>query len=262
MHRSRHDARPHRQRRGRRHQVRRRRPVPLRSARQHRYQRRRSQSGSPTRSARASSSARSSRRFGRRPAAARRWASDEERKKFVDAGPKRLPHRARSCATSAFAPTASCASTPPAASTIGAKTRRQHAADRRDVPGSRATSPTITANASPPKAKSAGAACTAGSRWSSCWNRSDRPETVGFQADMAHTLLYTLGYNAPEHRIAAGGFRLGTREARQRPEEAHRRRFAPGRSTFTSPRTTPPSKAPARTTRPGAIACRTIRTAN
>lgn len=28
-----------------------------------------------------------------------------------------------------------------------------------------------------------------------------RPETLGFQADMAHTLLYTLGYNAPEDRI-------------------------------------------------------------
>jgi sugar phosphate isomerase/epimerase len=27
------------------------------------------------------------------------------------------------------------------------------------------------------------------------------PETVGFQADMAHTLLYTMGYNAPEHRL-------------------------------------------------------------
>jgi len=31
--------------------------------------------------------------------------------------------------------------------------------------------------------------------------RVDDRETVGFQADMAHTLLYTLGYNAPEHRI-------------------------------------------------------------
>ncbi len=29
----------------------------------------------------------------------------------------------------------------------------------------------------------------------------DRPQTLGFQADMAHTLLYTLGHNAPEHRI-------------------------------------------------------------
>src|SRR5580700_3528721 len=30
---------------------------------------------------------------------------------------------------------------------------------------------------------------------------TDRPGTIGFQADMAHTLLYTLGYNAPEDRI-------------------------------------------------------------
>ncbi len=29
----------------------------------------------------------------------------------------------------------------------------------------------------------------------------DRPKTLGFQADMAHTLLYTMGYNAPEHAI-------------------------------------------------------------
>lgn len=28
-----------------------------------------------------------------------------------------------------------------------------------------------------------------------------RPKTLGFQADMAHTLLYTLGYNAPEDAI-------------------------------------------------------------
>ena len=32
------------------------------------------------------------------------------------------------------------------------------------------------------------------------------PETVGFQADMAHTLLYTLGENAPEDRILPAGF--------------------------------------------------------
>jgi sugar phosphate isomerase/epimerase len=32
------------------------------------------------------------------------------------------------------------------------------------------------------------------------------PETLGFQADMAHTLLYTLGYNAPEHRIVEKDF--------------------------------------------------------
>jgi hypothetical protein len=32
------------------------------------------------------------------------------------------------------------------------------------------------------------------------------PETVGFQADMAHTLLYTLGENAPEDRILPKDF--------------------------------------------------------
>ena len=28
-----------------------------------------------------------------------------------------------------------------------------------------------------------------------------RPKTLGFQADMAHTMLYTLGYNSPESRV-------------------------------------------------------------
>ena len=31
--------------------------------------------------------------------------------------------------------------------------------------------------------------------------RVNRPDTLGFQADMAHTLLYILGYNAPEDAI-------------------------------------------------------------
>jgi sugar phosphate isomerase/epimerase len=34
----------------------------------------------------------------------------------------------------------------------------------------------------------------------------NRPETLGFQADMAHTLLFTLGYNAPEDRILPENF--------------------------------------------------------
>ena len=33
-----------------------------------------------------------------------------------------------------------------------------------------------------------------------------RPQTLGFQADMAHTLLYTLGYNALEDAILPPGF--------------------------------------------------------
>jgi len=35
----------------------------------------------------------------------------------------------------------------------------------------------------------------------------DRPRTLGFQADMAHTLLFTLGYNAPEDRILPEDFK-------------------------------------------------------
>jgi len=33
-----------------------------------------------------------------------------------------------------------------------------------------------------------------------------RPRTLGFQADMAHTLLYTLGYNAPEDALLPQGY--------------------------------------------------------
>ena len=33
-----------------------------------------------------------------------------------------------------------------------------------------------------------------------------RPETLGFQADMAHTLLYALGYNSPESRLVPEHF--------------------------------------------------------
>lgn len=36
--------------------------------------------------------------------------------------------------------------------------------------------------------------------------RVNMPGTVGFQADMAHTLLYTLGYNAPEDRLLPEGY--------------------------------------------------------
>jgi hypothetical protein len=34
----------------------------------------------------------------------------------------------------------------------------------------------------------------------------DRPKTVGFQADLAHTYLYLLGYNAPEHALLKGNY--------------------------------------------------------
>ena len=40
----------------------------------------------------------------------------------------------------------------------------------------------------------------------------DRPN-IGFQADMSHTFLYTLGYNAPEHRILPQDFDNSDRDA-------------------------------------------------
>jgi sugar phosphate isomerase/epimerase len=42
-----------------------------------------------------------------------------------------------------------------------------------------------------------------------------RPKTLGFQADMAHTLLYTLGYNAPDERILPQDFNWDKNETFQ-----------------------------------------------
>jgi sugar phosphate isomerase/epimerase len=47
----------------------------------------------------------------------------------------------------------------------------------------------------------------------------DRPNTLGFQADMAHTLLYVLGYNAPEDAILPQDFDWNDQE---RFEEAYK----------------------------------------
>jgi sugar phosphate isomerase/epimerase len=41
----------------------------------------------------------------------------------------------------------------------------------------------------------------------------NRPKTVGFQADMAHTLLFTMGYNAPDDRILPENFDWKDRRA-------------------------------------------------
>jgi sugar phosphate isomerase/epimerase len=41
----------------------------------------------------------------------------------------------------------------------------------------------------------------------------DRPKTLGFQADMAHTLLFTLGYNAPEDRLLPEAFEWNSPDA-------------------------------------------------
>lgn len=39
-----------------------------------------------------------------------------------------------------------------------------------------------------------------------------RPETLGFQADMSHTMLYTLGYNSPESRLLPDPFEWSDKE--------------------------------------------------
>lgn len=39
-----------------------------------------------------------------------------------------------------------------------------------------------------------------------------RPQTLGFQADMAHTLLFTLGYNAPEDKLLPEDFDWNRRD--------------------------------------------------
>ena len=49
----------------------------------------------------------------------------------------------------------------------------------------------------------------------------DRPQTLGFQADMAHTMLFTMGYNAPEDRAAAG--RTSTGRTRTQLADAYRK---------------------------------------
>jgi len=47
----------------------------------------------------------------------------------------------------------------------------------------------------------------------------DRPETIGIQADMAHTMLYLLGYNAPEDAILPQDFQWSDQ---QRFDEAYK----------------------------------------
>jgi len=48
----------------------------------------------------------------------------------------------------------------------------------------------------------------------------DRPDVLGFQADMSHTLLYLLGYNAPEDALLPEDFDFSDRE---RFDEAYRK---------------------------------------
>ena len=91
----------------------------------------------------------------------------------------------------------------------------------------------------------------------------DRPDRVGFQADMAHTLLFTMGYNAPEDRILPENFDWSDRKALDAGlREDDSCACGRGRSISTSRRTTRRSRVRDRTTRPAATASHTIPTAS
>ena len=49
------------------------------------------------------------------------------------------------------------------------------------------------------------------SRWSGC------PQTLGYQADMAHTMLFTMGYNAPEDALLPPNFDFSNPTSSPRP---------------------------------------------
>ena len=85
------------------------------------------------------------------------------------------------------------------------------------------------------------------------------PGVVGFQADLAHTYLYLLGYNAPEAALLKEGY---SDEDFWAAYKTMPTRSALGRSTSTLPKTMAPCTAPALTIKPAAIAARTIRTAS
>ena len=165
--RSRHDARSDRRGERQRHEVRRRRSVPLRSARQHRFDRRRPEEARrQDRASATSSSARWSRRCGRRRAADRRWAARRSAE-LPDAGAQGLRDRQE-----AQGPRHPQVRRRP--HRLGGEPGRlgqgSGRAIRRGSPrrsARRATSPRTTASGWPPKGKSAGAACTAGSATSS-----------------------------------------------------------------------------------------------
>ena len=110
----------------------------------------------------------SSRRSGRRPAAARRWAARKSAANFLTQVQKacRIAEVAQGARRPAVRRRPHRLGGEPGR--LGQGPGRQPEEDRRDVPRRRATSPKSTASGSPPKARSAGAACTAGSATSSC----------------------------------------------------------------------------------------------
>ena len=82
----------------------------------------------------------------------------------------------------------------------------------------------------------------------------DRRETLGFQADMSHTLLFLMGYNAPEDALLPQDFDWNNQRSSTRPTQSSPPPCGRGRSISTWPKTMERSTAPARTARPAGIA--------
>ena len=93
---------------------------------------------------------------------------------------------------------------------------------------------------------------------SSLLEQVDMRGTVGFQADLAHTYLYLLGVNAPEHALLKEGYSPAEFEsAYQQMTDALR----PWTIDFMWRKTTAPCTARVRTTKRAGIARQTTRTA-
>ena len=171
-------------------------------------------------------SARSSRRSGRRPAAARRWVGGGAQAASSTRSTRPAASRG-SCATSASASPASSGSTP----ATGVHDWAQDPAENTEAIAETFSEACDVAEDYGERLAAEGEICWGGMHsWKHMVDLLEmvgRPKTLGFQADMAHTLLYTLGYNAPEDRILPEGLRLeGPQGARRGAQEAHARAAA------------------------------------
>ena len=151
---------------------------------------------------------------GRRPAA----------REVPGAGPQGVPDRQPAPRAGASGRTASSGSTRPARRPTGPRTPR--ATRRRSPRPSRR--PAKIARDHGERLAAEGEICWGGMHsWRTMVDLLERvgePETVGFQADMAHTLLYTLGENAPEDRILPRDYDWKDGEhPRRGPPQADRR---------------------------------------
>ncbi len=108
--------------------------------------------------------------------------SDEDRKQFSRAGPQGLPHRQAAARAGHSALRRGADRLGHRRGRLGqgrSATPTASASPRRFARP--ATSPRISASGWPPKAKSAGAACTVGGGWCSCWKWSTGPRRSAFR---------------------------------------------------------------------------------